>query len=212
MCLPFSLLFRRNDARTGLLFNVLTPQRFNVCEARSPLPANAPIGRGSAKLRALKLNGFHPVLHGNWIQVTKFLPVVAHDPSANGENRGSSGPNSELKVLQPGHHPVRVGEPAKNPFGWQTQRRMKNAEGPGANIEHRTPAATARQPANTASNLEQSNRGKAALSHPQATFKPSDWEGIATHKPPSSHPHATYMRPSCDPHATPKPIAPTRIG
>ena len=41
-------------------------------------------------------------------------------------------------------------------------------------------------------------------SHPEATCKPSSWEGIATHKPPACDPQATNMRPSCDLQATPE--------
>ena len=40
--------------------------------------------------------------------------------------------------------------------------------------------------------------GKATQSHPQATYKPTTWEEVATHMRPTSHPHATPMRPSCD--------------
>jgi hypothetical protein len=56
------------------------------------------------------------------------------------------------------------------------------------------------------------HRNVVLKSHPQATYKPTAWEGIATHKPPTSHPHATLMRPSCDPHATHKPGKSQLIG
>jgi hypothetical protein len=51
----------------------------------------------------------------------------------------------------------------------------------------------------------QKGHPKPPICDPQATIKPSGWEGIATHKPPSSHPHATCMRPPSHPQATPKP-------
>ena len=86
------------------------------------------------------------------------------------------------------------------------RRKRIEAEHPTSNPEPRT------------SNLEKEDKaaqnhpvgkaewsGKATQSHLQATFKPTAWEGIATHMRPTCDPKATLKPPTCDLKATPKP-------
>ncbi len=63
--------------------------------------------------------------------------------------------------------------------------------------EYRPPGSVRGAPGNRRPYLDNAEwpASKATQSHLKATYKPSGWEGIATHKPPTCDPQATFMRP-----------------